>query len=140
MVIFSKVVETKSFSAAARSEGTTTSAISKRIASLEQRLGVRLLSRTTRRVSLTEAGATLYARTARILTELADAEDAVSRLGRGVRGTLRVSAPTIFGEHHVASVVPQLLAAHPELRVELSLSDRMVNLAEEGFDCAVRIG
>ena len=137
--VFSKVVETKSFSAAARSFDTTTSAVSKRIAKLEQRLGVRLLSRTTRRVSLTEAGAALYAHALRILADVAEAEDAVARLGGSIRGTLRVSAPTI-GERHVASLLPRLLAAHPDLRVEMSLTDCFVNLAEEGLDCAVRIG
>ncbi|HVJ91199.1 MAG TPA: LysR family transcriptional regulator, partial [Labilithrix sp.] len=127
LAVFSKVVETKSFSAAARSFDTTTSAVSKRIARLEQRLGVRLLSRTTRRVSLTEAGASLYAHALRILADVAEAEDAVARLGGSIRGTLRISAPTILGEREVASLIPQLLAAHPDLRVEMSLTDRFVN-------------
>ena len=140
LAVFSKVVETKSFSAAARSFDTTTSAVSKRIAGLEQHLGVQLLSRTTRRVSLTEAGTTFYAHALRILADLAEAEDAVARLGGGVRGTLRVSGPVIFGERHIASVLPRLLTRHPDLRVDLSLTDRFVNLAEEGVDCAVRIG
>jgi DNA-binding transcriptional LysR family regulator len=140
LAVFSKVVETKSFSAAARSFDTTTSAVSKRIARLEQRLGVRLLSRTTRRVSLTEAGASLYAHALRILADVAEAEDAVARLGGSIRGTLRISAPTILGEREVASLIPQLLAAHPDLRVEMSLTDRFVNLAEEALDCAVRVG
>lgn len=140
MAIFSKVVETQSFSAAARSFDTTTSAVSKRIAGLEQRLGVRLLSRTTRRVSLTEAGAAFYAHTLRILADLAEAEDAVARLGGNVRGTLRVSGPVIFGDRHISPIIPKLLAMHPELRVELSLSDRYVNVAEENLDCAIRIG
>ncbi len=138
--MFCRVAETKSFSAAARSFETTTSAVSKRIAALEAHLGVRLFARTTRRVSLTEPGATLYAHASRILTELADAEESVAQLGGSTRGTLRVTAPTILGEHHVAALVPKLLAAHPELRIELSLTDRVVNLVEEGFDCGVRIG
>jgi len=138
--VFSKVVETKSFSSAARSFDTTTSAVSKRISKLEERLGVRLLSRTTRRVSLTEAGTALYAHAVRILAEVAEAEDAVAKFGGGVRGTLRISAPTIFGERHVTPLIPRLLAKYPDLRVEMSLSDRFVNLTEEGIDCAVRIG
>lgn len=138
--MFSRVAETRSFSAAARSFDTTTSSISKRIAALEARLGVRLLARTTRRVSLTDAGAAFYAHVSKILAEVAEAEEAVARLGGSVRGTLRLTAPTVFGEHYVAALVPQLLAEHPDLRVELVLTDRLVNLAEEGFDCAVRIG
>jgi DNA-binding transcriptional LysR family regulator len=140
LAVFAKVVETKSFSAAARSFDTTTSAVSKRIARLEERLRVRLLSRTTRRVALTEPGATLYAHALRILADVAEAEDAVSRLGGSVRGTLRFSAPSIFGERHVAPLLPRLLAAHPDLRIDMSLTDRFVNLAEEAHDCAVRIG
>lgn len=140
LAVFSKVVETRSFSAAARAKGTTTSAVSKRIAGLEARLGVRLLVRTTRRVSLTEAGSTFHAHVLRILADVTEAEDAVARLGRAVRGTLRISAPVIFGQRHVAPVVAALVAEHPELRVDLTLADRYVNLAEEGFDVAVRIG
>jgi DNA-binding transcriptional LysR family regulator len=140
LAVFSKVVETKSFSAAARSFDTTTSAVSKSIARLEDRLGVRLLTRTTRRVALTEVGTTLYANAVRILADVAEAENAVARIGAGVRGTLRVSVPVMFGERHVAPLIPALLAKHDELRVELSLSDRYVNLTEEGLDAAVRIG
>lgn len=140
LAVFSRVVETKSFSAAARAFDTTTSAVSKRIAGLEQHLGVRLLSRTTRRVALTEAGSAFYAHTLRILADVAEAEDAVARLGGSVRGTLRVSGPVIFGERHMSPLLPRLLEAHPELRIELSLTDRYVNLAEENLDCAVRIG
>lgn len=140
LAVFSKVVERQSFSAAARAFDTTTSAVSKRVAGLEQRLGVRLLSRTTRRVALTEAGTTFYSHALKILADVAEAEDAVARLGGNVRGTLRVSGPVIFGEQYIAPIVPTLLEAHPELRVELSLTDRYVNLAEENVDCAVRIG
>jgi DNA-binding transcriptional LysR family regulator len=140
LALFSKVAETKSFSAAARSFDTSTSAISKRVKSLERRLGVRLFERTTRRVALTDAGSTLYTHTLRILAHVAEAEDAVAEVGGSVRGTLRISAPAIYGERHVATRIPRLLAEHPDLRVELSLGDRFVNLAEEGFDCAVRIG
>jgi DNA-binding transcriptional LysR family regulator len=140
LAIFSKVVEARSFSAAARAFDTTTSAISKRIAKLEKRLRVRLLARTTRHVSPTDAGTALYGHALRILADVADAEAAIARIGGSVRGTLRVSAPTIFGEHHVAPLLPRLLAAHPDLRIEMSVTDRFVNLAEEELDCAVRIG
>lgn len=140
LAVFAKVVETGSFSATARAFGTTTSAVSKAIARLETRLGGRLLARTTRKVSVTDAGATLHASAVRILSDVAEAESAVARIGGEVTGTLRVSAPVMFGEHHVAPLLPALLDAHPHLRVDLSLSDRYVNLAEEGLDAAVRIG
>lgn len=138
--VFARVVERKSFSAAAKSFDTTTSAISKCIARLEARLGVRVLARTTRRVTPTEVGTTLYASAVRILADVAEAEQAIARIGGVVRGTLRLSVPVMFGEHHVAPLVPVLLAKYPELRIDLSLSDRFVNLDEEGMDAAVRIG
>ncbi len=140
LTVFAKVVETKSFSQAARALDTTTSAVSKSIARLEERLGVRLVARTTRRVALTEVGGALYASTVGILADILEAENAVARIGGGVRGVLRLSVPVMFGERHVAPLVPALLARHPDLRVELSLDDRFVNLTEGGFDAAVRIG
>ena len=139
MVIFARVVETRSFTAAARSLDTTTSAVSKRIARLEERLGARLVERTTRRVSPTDAGVAFYERCARILADIDDAEVAVARFGREPRGTLRVSMPVIFGELHMAPLVPEFAARFPEVRLDLSLSDRMVNMLEEGFDMSVRI-
>src|SRR5437899_567093 len=102
IALFARVVEGRSFSAAARGLGTTTSAVSKRIARLEERLGARLLERTTRRVAPTDAGAAFYARAARILADVDEAEHAVASLGGAPRGTLRVSAPVIFGERHLA--------------------------------------
>lgn len=139
MVIFTRVVETRSFTAAARGLDTTTSAVSKRIARLEERLGVRLVERTTRRVSPTDAGVAFYERCARILAEIDDAEVAVARFGREPRGTLRVSVPVIFGELHIAPLIPDFAARFPEVRLDMSLSDRLVNMLEEGFDMSVRI-
>ncbi|MCU0681309.1 MAG: LysR family transcriptional regulator [Polyangiaceae bacterium] len=137
---FVRVVEVRSYSAAARSLGTTTSALSKRVAKLEGTLGVRLLDRTTRHLATTEAGAAFYQRCTHVLEAVGEAERAATRLGGGARGTLRVSAPVIFGELHVAPLVPALLARHPELRIHLALSDRFVDLVDEGFDLALRVG
>ncbi len=140
MSVFVRVVEARSFTGAARKLSTTTSAVSKRVAQLEDRLGVRLLERTTRKVALTEAGTTFYDRCVRILAEVEDAELAVTSLSGEPRGTLRVSAPVIFGEMHVAPLVPDFLARHPHVSLDLSLSDRFVSLLDEGFDLAIRIG
>ncbi len=138
--VFVRVVEARGFASAARTLGTTTSAVSKSIGRLEAALGTRLLHRTTRRLGLTESGATFYQRCLRILAEVEAAEEAVSQLQREPRGTLRVSAPMSFGQLHVAPLVPEFLARHPDVRIELALADRMVDLVEEGFDLAIRIG
>jgi DNA-binding transcriptional LysR family regulator len=140
MVIFARVIQERSFTRAARQLATSTSAVSKRIARLEQRAGARLLARTTRHVAPTEAGLALYERCLRILREVEDAELMVLGLSDVPRGLLRVSAPVYFGELHVAPLLAQLLIAEPELRVELSLTDRFVDLVPEGIDLAVRIG
>jgi DNA-binding transcriptional LysR family regulator len=140
LAAFVRVVEARSYSAAARELGATTSAVSKRVAKLEAALGVRLLERTTRRLAPTEAGAAFYERCGHVLEALGEAERAATRLGGGARGTLRLSAPVIFGELHVAPLVPALLGRHPDLRVDLALSDRFVDLVDEGFDLALRIG
>jgi DNA-binding transcriptional LysR family regulator len=140
LVVFVRVVEARSFTRAARLLRTTTSAVSKRISELERRLGVKLLARTTRRVALTEAGAIFYERAARILAAIDDAQRAVSHLASAARGTLRLSAPVLFGERHVAPLLPAFLAANKEVRLEVSFSDRFVGLVEENFEVAIRIG
>jgi DNA-binding transcriptional LysR family regulator len=140
LALFATVVEKRSFSAAAHSMQSTTSAASKRVARLEGRLGVRLLERTTRRVVPTEAGAAFYARARRILSDVVDAEHEVATLGGAPRGTLRVSAPVIFGERHLAPLLPAFLSRNPAVRVELSLGDAFVNLVADGFDVALRVG
>lgn len=139
LAIFASVAAAKSFSAAARQLGLSKSAVSKHISRLERALGARLLHRTTRKLSLTEAGAALVDRAARILAELEAAELDVGRVLEAPRGILRVSAPMSFGQRHIAPMIPELLAKYPELRVELALSDRFVELIDERFDCAVRI-
>jgi len=140
MAVFAKVVETGSFSAAARALGLSKSAVSKQVAALEARLGARLLNRTTRTLSLTDPGLAFHDRAVRILAEAEEAERAVSLLQSEPRGLLRVNAPVTFGVEHLAPLVARLMARHPELQVDLTLEDRMVDLVAEGHDVAVRIG
>jgi DNA-binding transcriptional LysR family regulator len=138
MALFVQVVESRSFTAAARTYDTTTSSVSKRVARLEERLGVRLVERTTRAFSPTEAGLAFYEHAERILRDVEEAELAVTSLGRTPRGTLRVSAGTILGEGPLGAVLGAFGEAYPELRVEVDLTDRLVNLVEEGVDVALR--
>jgi DNA-binding transcriptional LysR family regulator len=140
LLVFVQVVENASFSKAAKQLGRSKAAVSKQVSRLENRLGVRLLNRTTRRLSLTEAGVALHERGTRIAAEVEAAETAVTRLQREPRGTLRVSAPMSFGVLHLAPTLAAFLVRHPQMTVDLSLSDRFVDLIEEGFDIAIRIG
>lgn len=140
MLVFARVVEESSFSAAARRLGQSKSAVSKQVAQLEDMVGARLLQRTTRRLALTDAGAAFYERCARIASEVEDAENAVSQLQTQPRGRLRVSGPLSFGIRYLGPVIAEFLRVHSELHIELDLSDRRVDLLEEGFDLAVRIG
>ena len=137
---FARVVETGGFSAAARQLGVTPSAISKQVTQLENRLGARLLNRTTRQLSLTEVGTAFYERTKQILRALDDAEQAVSHLTNIPRGTLRVTVPLAFGETHIAPVLPGFVMRYPEVTVEIVTSERVANLVEEGIDVAIRVG
>lgn len=139
LTVFARVVDAGGFSAAAREMGVSKSAISKQVAGLEERLGARLLNRTTRRLSLTDAGATLYERALRILAEAEEAEAAVSQLSAAPRGLLRINAPVTFGVRHLGPLLPEFMNLYPDLSVEVAVNDRMVDLVEEGFDVAVRI-
>ena len=139
MAIFARVVEAKSFSAAARRLGLSKSVVSKAVNRLERTLGARLLHRTTRAMSVTEAGAAFYAHCARIVEEAEQARLAVGRLHTEPRGLLRISASVAFGTLHIAPALPEFLARHPELRIDMVIGDRFVDLAEERFDVAVRI-
>lgn len=139
MAVFARVVENRSFTQAAGALGRSKSAVSKAVSALEDRLGARLLNRTTRRLSLTEAGAAYYERAARILAEAAEADSAVSALQDEPRGTLRVNAPMSFGQRHLAPAIGAFLERYPELRLDITLSDRIVDLIGEGYDVAVRI-
>ena len=139
MAAFARIVEAGSFSAAARELGRSKSAVSKQIARLEDRLGVRLLNRTTRRLSLTEAGRSFHEGCRRMLAEAEAAERAMTYLSGAPRGTLRVNAPMSFGVLHVAPALAGFMRRYPEISVELVLDDREVDLVGEGFDVGVRI-
>ncbi|HTJ44374.1 MAG TPA: LysR substrate-binding domain-containing protein [Kofleriaceae bacterium] len=136
--VFVKVVQTGSFSQAARDLGLPKSTVSRKVSQLEERLGARLLQRTTRKVALTEVGAMYHERCARILPELEDAERAVTELQDVPRGLLRVAAPSRFDL--LGPVVAEMLAKFPDVRVEVVCSDRVVDLIDEGFDVAIRAG
>ncbi|MGE0117043.1 MAG: LysR family transcriptional regulator [Dongiaceae bacterium] len=137
---FARVVDSGSFSAAAHRLGISKSAVSAHVQRLEERLGIRLLNRTTRRLSVTEAGAAYYRHCARILAEAEAAEQAASALQREPRGTLRISAPNSFGWMHVAPTVPAFLKRYPDVAVDIALSPAHVDLVEERLDLAIRIG
>lgn len=139
MRVFRRVVERGSFSGAARELGMSNASASKAVAALEDRLGVRLLNRTTRRLSLTEVGRAYFDRAARILDDVDEAELAVNALGTAPRGTIRLSAPMSFGVMHLAPAIAGFLRRYPELGVDLSLNDRVVDVVEEGFDLAIRV-
>ena len=137
---FVSVATRGSLSAAARAEGVAPAVVSRRLDALEEHLGVKLLVRTTRRLALTHEGAAFLDDCQRILAEVAGAEAAVSAGGVQASGHLRITAPAGFGRRHVAPLVPAFHATHPRLRISLNLSDRVVDLAGEGYDCAVRVG
>jgi DNA-binding transcriptional LysR family regulator len=139
MSVFSKVVAAGSLSAAARELGLSPAVISRRLAALESRLGVRLINRTTRSLHLTDEGATYYDTCARLLAEIEEADAAVAAGRAEPRGPLKVALPASFGHLHVAPLVPRFAARYPNVQLALSLSDRTVNVIEEGFDLAVRI-
>jgi len=139
MAIFARVVETKSFSAAARRLGLSKSLVSKHVSQLEKSVGARLLNRTTRNMSLTEAGAVFYDHCARIVEELEEAKLAVGRLHSEPRGVLKLSASVAFGTLHIAPALPEFLARHPEVSIDMVITDRFVDMAEEGYDLAIRI-
>lgn len=139
MSVFSRVVAAGSLSAAARDLGISTAGVSRRLAALEARLGVRLLNRTTRRVSLTDEGAIYHEACTRILAEIEEADAAASSRLVEPEGALKVALPASFGHLHIAPLVPHFAARFPKVRLALSLSDRTVNVIEEGFDLAIRI-
>lgn len=139
MQAFRRVVELQSFHAAARSLEMSGGAVSKLVAQLENDVGVRLLHRTTRTVSVSEEGAGFYEAAVRILDETAMATEQARSLSSGVQGRLKVSVPTSFALMWLSRRVPAFLARHPQITLDLSLDDRFVDLVQEGFDCALRI-
>jgi DNA-binding transcriptional LysR family regulator len=138
--IFARVVSTGSMSAAGRTLGFSPAVISKRIKRLEDRLGTRLLQRTTRQISLTEAGQGFYDRVLGVLAGIEDAEAFVAGRSGQAQGTLRISAPTSFGRMHIAPHLTRFMTAHPDLVLNLMLSDAFTDIVAEGFDLAIRIG
>ncbi|MFM2043321.1 MAG: hypothetical protein RLY86_1897 [Pseudomonadota bacterium] len=140
MELFVRVVETGSFSAAGREFGLGQPAVSKAVAALEARLEVRLLARSTRRLSPTEAGQAFYGHARRALAEAEEAEVAARGLGAGLAGRLRVCAPVTFARLHVAPGLGDFLESHPRLRLDLVMDDRTVDLVEENIDVALRLG
>lgn len=140
MEVFVAVVERGSFTAAAEAFSLSQPMVGKHIRALEQRLGARLLARTTRRQHLTEIGEQYYQRCRHILAEIRDAEIGAERLHQAPRGMLRVNAPVTFGSLRLAPVLGEFMAQYPEVSIELALSDQMVDLVEEGCDVLIRIG
>jgi DNA-binding transcriptional LysR family regulator len=140
MAVFAKVVESGSLSAAARGLGVSLASVSRQLAALEDKLGARLLSRTTRRLSLTEGGRAYYNRCKRILGDVEEAEAEVSQFQASPSGRIVVSASGLFGRIFLAPVLSGFLERHPRISIELPLTDRFVNLVEEGVDVAVRVG
>ncbi|MEX2642453.1 MAG: LysR family transcriptional regulator [Acetobacterales bacterium] len=138
MEVFVRVAEEGSFSAAARHLGLSNTAVSKQVKALEGRLGARLLNRTTRRVALTEVGRAYLERARRILAEVEETEHAAGRQHAEPRGTLRLNAPLSFGSLHVATAIPDFLAQYPDMEVEMTMTDRFVDVVEEGYDLAIR--
>lgn len=139
IAVFCRVVDTGSFTKAAEQLRLSRAVISKSISRLEERLGARLLNRTTRRLSLTEAGATLYEGSHGALDQIEEAELEIAQLQSAPRGVLKVSVPMTFGMLHIAPAVPEFLARQPGITLEMRMDDRLADLVDEGFDLAIRV-
>jgi DNA-binding transcriptional LysR family regulator len=137
--VFVNVVETGSFSAASERMGISRAAASKYVSQLEDHLGGRLLNRTTRRVSTTESGRMYYERCLDMLHILEEADDMVSGLSGTPKGTLRISAPSVFAERHVVPLISEFTKKYAEVKVEIIVSDRYVDIVDEGYDLAIRV-
>jgi DNA-binding transcriptional LysR family regulator len=137
---FARVVESGSFARAAERLGVSVSSVSRQVSVLEAHLAARLLNRTTRRLSLTEAGQTFYERCVQLLADLEEAEVAMSAASVVPGGTLRLTCSATFGARHLAPAIAAFAARHPQVNFDVELSERVVDLVEEGFDLAVRIG
>jgi len=140
IIVFTKVAETKSFTGAADALGLPKSTVSRKLAQLEERLGVRLVQRTTRKLALTEIGEAYYERCQRIVHDIHDAEQLVTDMQASPRGRLRITASVDFSTRFLGGIIAEFLAANPEINIELEATDRVVDLIEDGFDLAVRIG
>ncbi len=140
MRLFIRVVQTGSFTAVARETGVGQSSVSKHLAALEATLGTRLLSRTSRKLSLTEVGTDYYERCLLILMEVDEAQSAVTSITGDPKGVLRVSVPVSFGQRHIIPHMPDFLRTYPNIKLDIMLMDRHVDLVAEGIDVAIRIG
>jgi DNA-binding transcriptional LysR family regulator len=140
LAAFIAVADGGSFSGAARMLGRDASVISRRVTELEATLGVRLLARTTRRVTLTEAGAAYFARVQPLLEELNAASQSASDIASSPQGVLKVSMPVTFGRQWIAPLIPTFLANYPDVRIDARFSDRIVDVVADGFDVAIRVG
>ncbi len=140
MRVFRRVVEAGSFVAAAEQLGLSAAMASRHVAHLERHLGARLLNRSTRHLSLTESGTSYFESCRSMLDDLDEAEAAVSQAGSAPRGQLRISAPVSFGVRHLGPAIGDYIARYPDVMLDLNLNDRAVELAEEGYDLAIRVG
>lgn len=140
LLLFIKVVKTGSLAAAGRDLALSSAVVTKRIQRLEENIGVLLLNRSTRKLSLTDEGTIYYDVCLRVVTELQEAETLIAQGSRKPSGTLRITVPAAFGRLHVAPLVPEFLSRYPDVRLVLHLSDQCLNLIDEGYDLAVRIG
>lgn len=140
LLIFTHVVKQGSLSAAGRELGFSAAVVSKRLQRLEEQLGIRLVNRSTRKLGVTEEGAKYHDYCVRVLAELEEAEALITKGSRQPKGTLRVTVPAAFGRLHIAPLVPEFLRRYPELRLSLHLSDGIMDIIDDGYDVAVRIG
>lgn len=140
LLVFHSVVRHLNAAKAARELGMTPSGVSRVLSRLEERLGVRLLQRTTRKLALTQEGATFHARTQQVITDLAEAEAELQRNALQPQGNVRMTAPVVLGHLHLTPALAKLLRLHPQLGVDLQLVDRMVDIVDEGIDLAIRVG
>jgi DNA-binding transcriptional LysR family regulator len=137
--IFARVAAAGNMSAAGREMGLSPAVVSKRISHMEERLGVRLFQRTTRQLKLTETGEGFYERVVEILKDIDDAEAFVSHMNAKASGTLRITAPTVFSRMHIAPYLASFMLQHPDLTIEMHLSDEIVDIVGEGMDLAIRV-
>lgn len=140
VTVFVQVVESGSFTAAAKRLGNSTSFISKEVTRLENRLDVRLLNRTTRKISLTDVGRLYFERCKQLIADAEEAERSIHQLHGEPRGVLKVSAPVSFGLAYLRSALPQFLDTYPDIQLEIELNDRFVDVVAEGFDVVIRVG
>lgn len=140
MKAFTAVVDAGSFAAAAERMDISRAMASKHVAALEDHLGTRLLNRTTRRLSLTEAGTIFYERSVQIIADISEAEQVAGYMAAAPRGVLKIAMPLSFGQHRLGSLIAEYVHTYPQVKLDIALSDRKVDLVDEGFDLAIRIG